>query len=83
MSAGTKWHETASCGCAAAVLAVLQVEVLDAAAGDAGRAVVRWSLPSEDHGLPPEQFEVETRVYGGVVHSVSTQACAGGDSAVL
>jgi len=44
-----------------------KVEVLEVGGGS--QAIVRWELP-DDHGQSPDEFEVETRLYGGVVYSV-------------
>eukprot|EP00873_Tetraselmis_striata_P016944 jgi/Tetstr1/437208/TSEL_025939.t1 len=37
---------------------------------DSCSAALRWALPEEDYGQPAEAYEVETRVYGGALHSV-------------
>mmetsp|Transcript_38294 Transcript_38294/g.90830 ORF Transcript_38294/g.90830 Transcript_38294/m.90830 type:complete len:331 (+) Transcript_38294:285-1277(+) len=37
---------------------------------ESSTAAVQWDLPEEDHGVPPDMFEVETRASNGIVLSV-------------
>uniref|UniRef100_A0A7S1SQB9 Fibronectin type-III domain-containing protein n=1 Tax=Tetraselmis chuii TaxID=63592 RepID=A0A7S1SQB9_9CHLO len=46
----------------------VQVEMFDYS--ESCSAALKWDLPAEDHGMAASEYEVETRVYGGPIHSV-------------